>query len=89
MEWVCRRVQARGLKPLQRRGAGERRLWGGAAAGTGEAQPGGGQGQAEPAELLPTCAGRDALCGGRGLEAAARGHGGFSSASSSVFTPRW
>lgn len=78
VEQVCRRVQATGLNPL------ERRLWGGAAAGTGEVQAAGGQGQAEPAEPLPTRARRDALLGGRGLEAAVRGHGGFSPASFSI-----
>lgn len=89
MERVCERVQARGLNPLfQRRGAGECQLRGGAAAGTGEVQPAGGQGQAEPAEPLPTRARREALHGGCGLEAAARGHGGFSPASPSVFAPR-
>lgn len=88
-EWVRRRMQARELNPLQRRRAGECWLWGGAAAGTGEVQPAGGQGQAEPAEPLPTRARRNAFRGGRRLEAVARGHGGFSLPSSSVFTLRW
>lgn len=88
-ERVRRRMRARELNPLQRRGAGGCRLQGGAAAGTGKVQPAGGQGQAEPAEPLPTRARRDAFRGGHRLEAAVRGHGGFSLPSSSVFTLRW
>lgn len=57
-ERVCRRVE--GLYPL------ERWFWGGAAVGPGEVQAAGGQGQAEPAELLPTRTRRDALHAGCG-----------------------
>lgn len=55
--------------------------------GTGAVPLAAGQGQAEPAEPLPTPARRDALRGGCGPEAAVRDSSGFPPASFVAFTP--